>query len=335
MSTVEHPRYEMSASSFGAPRDNSHRTNRNSSSVNAPVPSTANSAAITAHGSYTTNAALSSEPPSSAASGSSTPQTPHNLAKNYNSRSSSPHTVRIVPRSFVDCPMSDLTVLVSSMMQELVTINDVLPFNPDQLTRFHSRSPPGISIKDYLVRIIKFCTLEKSIVLSMIYFIDLLCTTYATFNINSLTVHRFMITAAMVASKGLCDSFCTNSHYARVGGLSKVELNVLEVEFLTRVDYRIVPTLELLNQYYDRMVCRLEGTYAYPPLSTPKHSLKSSIKEAALSFSKIVLPSELAKREKNNKHSVKRRQSGKEGIEDDEDAVQGTLGSPKKPKSFP
>jgi Cyclin len=269
------------------------------------------------------------------------PQTPQNLSspphQNAKSRSGSPFNVRIVPRRFAECPMSDLTVLVSSMMQELVTINDALPFNPDQLTRFHSRSSPGISIKDYLVRIIKFCTLEKSIVLSMIYFIDLLCTTYATFNINSLTVHRFMITAAMVASKGLCDSFCTNSHYARVGGLSKAEINLLEVEFLTRVDYRIVPTLELLDQYYDRMVSRLEGTYAYPPLSASSkqhHSIKHSIKEAALSFSKFVLPSEVAKREKA-KSSSKRRQWGEDTKEEQDPVKHAIPGSPKRPKSSP
>lgn len=274
------------------------------------------------------------------ASMNSGPQTPQNLTSPpppTGSRSGSPFNVKIVPRNFVDCSMADITVLVSSMMQELVTINDALPFNSDQLTRFHSRSPPGISIKDYLIRIIKFCSLEKSIVLSMIYFIDLLCTTYSTFNINSLTVHRFMITAAMVASKGLCDSFCTNSHYARVGGLSKPELNLLEVEFLTRVDYRIVPTLELLDQYYDRMVCRLEGTYAYPPVVSSNkqlHSIKHSLKEAAVSFSKFVLPSELAKREKANKSSSKRRQAV-DTIESKQIMVQGSIGSPKRPKSTP
>lgn len=183
-----------------------------------------------------------------------------------------PEEQKTVPRDFFDCPNSDLIVLVASMLQELVGLNDDLPFNPDQLTRFHSRAPPGISIYDYLVRIVKFCSLEKSVLLSMIYYIDLLCTTYKTFNINSLTVHRFLITAAMVGSKGLCDTFCTNSHYARVGGLSRAELNLLEVEFLVRVDYRIVPQLHLLNEYYNKMVSRTDNLYAFEEERPPQEA---------------------------------------------------------------
>lgn len=167
----------------------------------------------------------------------------------------------LLPQSFFDCPIEHLIILVSSMLEELVSVNDALPFDPAQLTRFHSRSPPGISIKDYLIRIVRFCSLEKSILLSVIYYIDFLCRTFATFNINSLTVHRFLITTCMVGSKGLCDSFRTNGHYARVGGISKAELNLLEVEFLVRVDYRIVPKVEVLSRYYERMVMRMSNVY--------------------------------------------------------------------------
>ncbi|KAG5356104.1 PHO85 cyclin PHO80 [Yarrowia sp. B02] len=121
----------------------------------------------------------------------------------------------LLPQSFFDCPIEHLIILVSSMLEELVSVNDALPFDPAQLTRFHSRSPPGISIKDYLIRIVRFCSLEKSILLTVIYYIDFLCRTFSTFNINSLTVHRFLITTCMVGSKGLCDSFRTNGHYAQ------------------------------------------------------------------------------------------------------------------------
>lgn len=171
-----------------------------------------------------------------------------------------------LPRNFFDCSTSDIIVLVSSMLQELVVLNDALPFDPQNLTRFHSRSQPPISILDYLVRIAKFCSLEKSIILAMIYYIDLLCTTYKTFNINSLTIHRFLITSAMVASKGLCDTFCTNTYYAKVGGLPRAELNLLEVEFLIRVNYRIVPPADRLNQYFESMVKRMSNKYTFQDL---------------------------------------------------------------------
>ncbi|KAG5359069.1 Nuc-1 negative regulatory protein preg [Yarrowia sp. C11] len=181
------------------------------------------------------------------------------------------------------------------MLEELVSVNDALPFDPAQLTRFHSRSPPGISIKDYLIRIVRFCSLEKSILLTVIYYIDFLCRTFSTFNINSLTVHRFLITTCMVGSKGLCDSFRTNGHYARVGGISKAELNLLEVEFLVRVDYRIVPRVEVLSRYYERMVMRMNNVYQLVEgisSSTPAGTTPSDTPTATTQLPSIVATTE-------------------------------------------
>lgn len=227
---------------------------------------------------------------------------------------------KIISENYFECSTGDIIVLVSSMLQELVNLNDALPFDASQLTRFHSRSPPSISLRDYLIRITKFCSLEKSILLAMIYYIDLLCTTYKIFNINSLTVHRFLITAAMVASKGLCDTFCTNTHYAKVGGLSKLELNSLEVEFLIRVDYRIVPEVERLSQYFERMVMRMKGKYVFaasqpaaglnPPQQQQQHKSRPESSDAQIPL-KVSLPSEVAHREgrKNCSSPLKRQSS--------------------------
>jgi hypothetical protein len=92
----------------------------------------------------------------------------------------------------------------------------------------------------------------------MVYYIDRLFSAYPDFTINTLTVHRFLITAATVAAKGLSDSFWNNTTYARVGGVRLAELNVLEMEFLQRVDWRIVPKPEELVAYYRGLVERCE-----------------------------------------------------------------------------
>jgi Cyclin len=93
----------------------------------------------------------------------------------------------------------------------------------------------------------------------MVYYIDSLCALYPAFAISSLTVHRFLITAATVASKGLSDSFWTNSTYAHIGGVSLRELALLELEFLWRVHWRIVPKPEVLVDYYRSLVERCDG----------------------------------------------------------------------------
>jgi hypothetical protein len=93
----------------------------------------------------------------------------------------------------------------------------------------------------------------------MVYYIDRLCALYPDFTINTLTVHRFLITAATVAAKGLSDAFWNNSTYARVGGVKVAELKLLELEFLHRVDWKIVPNPEVLVAYYSGLVERCPG----------------------------------------------------------------------------
>jgi len=59
------------------------------------------------------------------------------------------------------------------------------------------------------------------------------------FTLSSLTCHRFIIASITVSSKGLCDVFCTNNLYAKVGGIPVTELNLLEREFLQAIDWHL------------------------------------------------------------------------------------------------
>ena len=93
----------------------------------------------------------------------------------------------------------------------------------------------------------------------MVYYIDRLCALYPDFTVTTLTIHRFLITAATVAAKGLSDAFWNNSTYARVGGIKIAELGLLELEFLYRVDWKIVPNPEVLVDYYKGLIDRTEG----------------------------------------------------------------------------
>jgi hypothetical protein len=167
--------------------------------------------------------------------------------------------VKYMPVQYETCDVKDLVLLISNMLLELIRFNDEIPLKDGRLTRFHSRAPPGIGVKDYLQRLTTHATLSPPILLSMVYYIDRLCALYPAFTISSLTVHRFLITSATVASKGLSDSFWTNNTYARVGGVSLKELALLELEFLWRVEWRIVPKPEVLVDYYRSLVERSEG----------------------------------------------------------------------------
>ncbi|KAH8677423.1 cyclin-domain-containing protein [Xylariales sp. PMI_506] len=167
--------------------------------------------------------------------------------------------LKVLPLRYELCEGEDMVILIANMLSELIETNDSLGMKSGHLTRFHSRTAPGISVLDYLHRLAKHATLTPPLLLSMVYYIDRLCALYPDFTINTLTVHRFLITAATVAGKGLSDLFWNNSFYARVGGVKVAELKLLELEFLYRVDWRIVPNPEVLVAYYKGLVERCDG----------------------------------------------------------------------------
>ncbi|SCU87549.1 LAME_0D10528g1_1 [Lachancea meyersii CBS 8951] len=226
----------------------------------------------------------------------------------------------VLPSNFSKCSRSDLVTLISRMLSFLIRINDsVSKTEQYELTRFHSRVPPQISVYDYLMRLTRYSALEPAVLIASVYYIDLFSAIYPAFSLNSLTVHRFLLTATAVASKGLCDSFCTNTHYAKVGGVQCSELHVLENDFLKRVNYRILPRddnilscklerqegvfvtdaypeghvrgpkngFNVLDTYY-RKIIEIVGSYDSSPDKTKKahYSMESPVKKEDVDCSK-------------------------------------------------
>lgn len=76
---------------------------------------------------------------------------------------SSSSAVPELPWSFHECPTETLVVLISHMLNLLIQHNDQVVLTPDSLTRFHSRAAPGITVIDYLQRIVKYTNMEVSL----------------------------------------------------------------------------------------------------------------------------------------------------------------------------
>ncbi|TPX35215.1 hypothetical protein SmJEL517_g02341 [Synchytrium microbalum] len=172
--------------------------------------------------------------------------------------------VHQVPEFFHLADTADILQLVVDMFNRLITHNDAIPVTPNNLTRFHSRANPAISIGDYLRRIVKYASVEKSVLLLLLIYIDRLCERHKTFTISSLTAHRYIITAVTVGSKALSDIYPTNTHFAKVGGISVMELNLLELEMCTMIGWRLAVTVETLQQYYINLV-RTSNLFALAP----------------------------------------------------------------------
>ncbi len=170
----------------------------------------------------------------------------------------------MLPYLFDDAQLDDVLVLVVDMLVKLTEHNDGLPLHPSALTRFHSRATPNISLSAYLRRIAKYTSIEKCCVLILLVYIDRVCERLEGFTICGLTVHRFICAAILCASKALCDAFNTNEHYAKVGGISLQEINLLEKEFLQIIDWRLICSGAVLQHYYASLV-RSHSCYVLAP----------------------------------------------------------------------
>ncbi|WFD31093.1 Pho80p cyclin [Malassezia sp. CBS 17886] len=189
-----------------------------------------------------------------------------NFAKSAASREEAQQ--RELPARFYEADPDDLLSLIAEMLTQLMAHNDLIPLQPSDLTRFHSRATPSISVDAYLRRMAKYTTLDKPCMLVLLVYIDRVCERMSGFTLCSLTVHRFVCAAVVCASKALCDSFSTNMHYARVGGISLVELNMLEKEFLNCIDWRLIVTAPVMQHYYTSLA-QMHPNYKLAPATTP------------------------------------------------------------------
>lgn len=74
-----------------------------------------------------------------------------------------------LPWAFIDCSIDILIKLLSHMLELLIKHNDQVVLTPESLTRFHSRAAPGISVVDYLARIVKYTNCEVSFLFVRVY----------------------------------------------------------------------------------------------------------------------------------------------------------------------
>ena len=166
----------------------------------------------------------------------------------------------------VSIPSESIVPVLACVLDQLCAKNDQLPIDQNSFTMFHAMRPPLISLREYLERIAKFaCCSGECFVLSLVY-IDCIIHNNSSFVVNSLNVHRLLITryalttafescSIMLASKNFDDHYYNNAYYGRIGGVSSSEINSLEVELLFMLNFNLFVTPDQYSQYYIEL-CR-------------------------------------------------------------------------------
>jgi len=136
-----------------------------------------------------------------------------------------------------------------------------------QLTVFHGLRAPPISVEAYLVRIAKYAKCSPACFAhSMVHMLKL-AQQDPSFAPTRLNVHRLVLTGVLISAKFLDDRYFNNAFYAKVGGVSTVELNRLELEMLQLLEFRLSVTPEqlvgvLLDAQSGRLVAQMAAAYS-------------------------------------------------------------------------
>ncbi|KAL9248101.1 hypothetical protein vseg_021461 [Gypsophila vaccaria] len=146
-------------------------------------------------------------------------------------------------------------LILASALERLISRNDQLvepngsSMSSSNLNVFHGVRAPNISIPKYLERLYKYTECSPSCFVVAYIYIDRLVHRHPQMMLLTLNVHRLLLTTLMVASKILDDVQYNNAFYAKVGGVSNVELNRLELDLLFLLDFEVMVSSPVFESY--------------------------------------------------------------------------------------
>ncbi|XP_009760376.1 cyclin-U4-1-like [Nicotiana sylvestris] len=162
---------------------------------------------------------------------------------------------------------------MASVLERVAETNDLSRrFSAQKISMFHGLTRPTISVESYLERIFKYANCSPSCFVVAYIYLDRFSQRQPLLPINSFNVHRLLITSVLVSAKFMDDIFYNNAYYAKVGGISTKEMNLLEVDFLFGIGFQLNVTPTTFHTYCSYL--QTEMLLESPPMPMPSSSLK-------------------------------------------------------------
>ena len=124
---------------------------------------------------------------------------------------------------------------------------------------FYNKTIPVLSLNKYLIRIIKYTECENNtLIVAYLYIIKLIQKENFVLGINN--VYRLLLGAVVLAKKVLEDIKFDNSYYCDIGGISNNDLNLIEYNLFTRLDFNVNLKKENVDKIYEQIYKTLPKT---------------------------------------------------------------------------
>ncbi|KAI9702520.1 MAG: hypothetical protein M1836_001000 [Candelina mexicana] len=114
--------------------------------------------------------------------------------------------------------------------------------------KFYSKRPPPIPLEEYLLRLHRYCPMSTAVFLAASLYIHRMAVIERLLPVTSRNVHRLLLAALRVAMKALEDLSYPHSRFAKVGGVTELELGRLEISFCFLANFELNVSKEILME---------------------------------------------------------------------------------------
>jgi hypothetical protein len=114
--------------------------------------------------------------------------------------------------------------------------------------KFFSKRPPPISTTEYLLRMHKYCPMSTAVYLATSCYITRMAVVEKIVPVTPRNVHRLLLAGLRVAMKALEDLSWPHARFAKVGGVSEIELGRLEITFCFLMNFELKVDAEMLTR---------------------------------------------------------------------------------------
>ena len=146
----------------------------------------------------------------------------------------------------------NIDFIFAKSLLNILSINKKSPYYYEKIKsnkdfHFTVLMQPGLSLLNYLRRILHFLKLDFSTLIIAMIYIDRICKEKVF--LNEFNIHRIMIIAIYIAYSYNEDKTYDNNYLSLVSGMSKNEILTLEEDFLELIEFKLFVNDEVYHQY--------------------------------------------------------------------------------------
>ena len=146
----------------------------------------------------------------------------------------------------VEIKLNTIELNISEILTEISNQNAEIEFNPDD--PFSKEIPSKVGLQYFLGRILRYSQIEKSTLISILIYVDRMCITSGII-LNPHNIHRLILGCLILAIKYNEDIYFKNEYYAKVGGVSVKEMNILESTSFELIDHNLFISEDIYEKY--------------------------------------------------------------------------------------